>query len=177
MRAVLFLLLAGLLLLTVWLVTEAADVDSESVRVETVATWGSVKPPYVVDAQMFTTTTTARPRSAPTRRTTMRAASVAPSAAEALAVIRDVFSRFGAAVAEQAVRVSSCETGGTFNPTVVNSSGHTGLFQLSPRYHTARAARLGFSWPQMSEARPNALVAADLFAEQQWRPWTCRYAA
>ena len=90
-------------------------------------------------------------------------------------LIRRVFARFGPAVAEQAVRVAGCES--RYDPAVVNSSGHTGLFQLSPRYHTARAQRLGFSWAQMREAEPNALVAADLYAEQGWGPWTCRWAA
>lgn len=129
-----------------------------------------------------TTTTTAPPPTtvAPTTTTpTVRPASASrPAAAgEVPDIIRRAFSRFGAAVAEQAVRVAGCETGRTYNPTVVNSSGHTGLFQLSPRYHSGRAARLGFTWAQMREALPNALVAADLFGEQGWRPWTCRYAA
>jgi hypothetical protein len=175
MRPLLFVVLVALILLTIWLVSEAADVD-DSMRVETVA-WGEVKPWFVVEPP--STTVPARARTAPRERTTMRAASVAPtaSAAEAIAVIREVFVRFGLDVAEQAVRIAGCETGGTYNPAVVNSSGHTGLFQLAPRYHTARAQRLGFTWDQMREARPNALVAADLYAEQGWRPWTCRYAA
>lgn len=173
MKELLLLLIVAFVVFLIALLTLVDGDDTTTVRA---ASWGSEKPWYVVEPP--TTTTTARARTAPMKRT-MRSASVAPtaSAAEAVAVIRDVFSRFGTAIAEQAVRVSSCETGGTFDPTVVNSSGHTGLFQLAPRYHTARAARLGFSWPQMREARPNALVAADLFAEQHWGPWTCRYAA
>ena len=124
---------------------------------------------------MTTTTTAPVARTAPT----VRAASASrPAPAGSIPdLIRRVFARFGPNVAEQAVRVSGCETGHTYNPAVVNSSGHTGLFQLSPRWHTARAQRLGFSWAQMREAEPNALVAADLYAEQGWRPWTCRWAA
>lgn len=91
-------------------------------------------------------------------------------------LIRRVFARFGPDVAEQAVRVAWCES--HHDPAVVNSSGHTGLFQISPRYHQARAQRLGFSWAQMREAEPNALVAADLYGEtHSWRAWTCRTAA
>lgn len=121
-----------------------------------------------------TTTTTARARTAP-----IHSASVSrpAPAGDIPAAIRAGFARFGPAVAEQAVRVSSCETGGTFDPTVVNASGHTGLFQISRRYHEARVNRLGFTWDQMREAWPNITVAADLYAEQGWRPWTCRYAA
>jgi hypothetical protein len=56
-------------------------------------------------------------------------------------------------------------------PAVVNGSGHTGCLQLS-RIHAARAARLGFSWVQMRQAWPNAVVAYDLWREQGWRPWS-----
>lgn len=109
-------------------------------------------------------------RSAPTR--TATATGAIPD------LIRTRFAqRFGGLAGAQAVRVSSCETGGTFNPAIVNASGHTGLFQLSPRYHTERARRLGFTWAQMREAEPNIAVAMDLYAEQGWQPWTCRYAA
>lgn len=124
------------------------------------------------------TTTTARARTAPN----VSAASASRPTPAAVTgdipnLIRQGFARFGQAVAEQAVRVSGCETGRTYDPAVVNSSGHTGLFQLSPRYHTARAQKLGFTWDQMRQAVPNIAVAADLYAEQGWRPWTCRYAA
>jgi hypothetical protein len=37
--------------------------------------------------------------------------------------------------------------------------------------HRARAARLGFTWSQMREAWPNAVVAYNLWREQGWRPW------
>lgn len=131
-------------------------IEKFPVRFPTPPTTGNV--PHVVKI--------ATARSAPTRPT-----------GEIVDIIRSAFARFGPDVAEQAVRVSRCETGGTFNPAVVNGSGHTGLFQLSPRWHTARAQRLGFSWAQMREALPNALVAADLYGEQKWGPWTCRRAA
>lgn len=68
-----------LVLIVCALIVGCTDIPEDSaVTVKTEQLWGAVKPPYVVDAAMFTTTTTARPRSAPTHRTTMRAASVAP---------------------------------------------------------------------------------------------------
>lgn len=67
MRPLLFVLLVALILLTVWLVVEAVDVDTETVRVETVGEWGQVQPWYVVEQP--TTTAAARARTAPTVRT------------------------------------------------------------------------------------------------------------
>jgi hypothetical protein len=180
-RSLLFWFLLALVVLMVWLVVSAADeaVDHDSVQV--MAAWGTERPPYVVDEQMFTTTTTARARSAPSKqRTTMRAASAAP-----VGVLQDKiragFARFGPHVAEQAIRVAGCEstgdeTGQHLDERAVNGQ-HAGLFQLSRTYHEERARRLGFDWPRMFEAEPNITVAVDLFAEQQWRPWTCRWAA
>lgn len=173
MRTLLLLALFGVFLLVLWLVADAFDNDAEDTPVRA---WGTPQPAYVIEPPS-TTSTTRPPSKRPIIHATQAGRAVVVGHDEVVAVIRDVFSRFGPDVAEQAVRVSGCETGGTYNPAVVNSSGHTGLFQLSPRYHTARAARLGFTWEQMREARPNALVAADLFAEQGWGPWTCRRAA
>lgn len=86
------------------------------------------------------------------------------------------FSQEGATPAQvgEALEVAACESG--FNPDAVSpSGGHVGVFQLSTRYHRERAARLGFTWEQVAhDARANATVAADLWAEQGWRPWSCR---
>lgn len=91
--------------------------------------------------------------------------------------IRAGFARFGPVVAEEAVRVSECETAGSFNPKATGSQGERGLFQIHPKYHQERIKRLGFSWDRMYEVGPNITVAADLYAEQGWGPWTCRSAA
>jgi hypothetical protein len=101
---------------------------------------------------------------------------VAAYASEVQQIIYDGFSRFGPVVAQEAVNVAGCETGHTYDPSSRNGS-HVGLFQLSETYHRARAERLGFQWSQMVEARANVAVAADLYAEQGWQPWTCRWAA
>lgn len=125
-------------------------------------------------------TTTAVARSAPT---THAAALRAAPVGELQDLIRTGFARFGAAVAEEAVRVAGCEstgdeTGQHLDPAAVNGQ-HAGLFQLSRTYHEDRAIRLGFTWDQMFEAQPNITVAADLFAEKgRWSPtWTCSWAA
>ena len=106
-----------------------------------------------------------RARTAPTRRVRAAATGDVPN------LIRSVFGRFGPTVAEQAVRVFGCESG--FNPAARNGQ-HAGLAQLSKQYQEARARRLGFTWDQMFEPIPNLTVAADIYGESGWRPWTCR---
>lgn len=68
-----------LALLLIWFVDEVSDtgLEHDSLRVKTVEQWGSERPFYVVEPP--TTTTTARARTAPTERRTMRAASAAPA--------------------------------------------------------------------------------------------------
>lgn len=66
------------------------------------------------------------------------------------------------------VRLARCES--TLNPTARNGT-HIGLFQLAKRYHETRARRLGFTWSQMTQSTPNAVVAHDLFREQGRTPW------
>lgn len=91
-------------------------------------------------------------------------------------IIRSVFARFGADVAEEAVRVSQCETGGTFDPRSTGAAGERGPMQVHP-VHRDRVERMGFTWDQMYEPGPNAEVAAALYAEAGWQPWSCRSAA
>ncbi len=97
----------------------------------------------------------------------------------AIAVILDVF---GAKWGPSAVRVAACESAGDTAPPwrldiqAVNGS-HAGLFQISRRWHEGRARRLRFAWNDLFTARPNARVARDLFDEQGWGPWVCRWAA
>lgn len=91
-----------------------------------------------------------------------------------VAVVREihtVFDRFGVLVANQAIKVFGCES--RLAPGA-RSAGNAGLAQLNRRWQEGRVRRLGFRWEQMYEARPNLMVAANLYAEQGWRPWTCR---
>lgn len=86
-------------------------------------------------------------------------------------LIYEVFGDAGASAA----RVAWCES--KYDETAFNGV-HVGIFQLSGRYHRARAERLGFTWEQVStEAYANIVVAHDLYLEQGWGPWSCRWAA
>lgn len=86
--------------------------------------------------------------------------------------IRYWFAQRGASPAQQekAVDVAWCES--RHNPQARNGQ-FAGLFQIGRQWHEGRASRLGFSWGQMYEASPNIIVAADLWAEQGWSPWSC----
>jgi len=88
-------------------------------------------------------------------------------------MIRVAFSERGAspAVQEQAVRVAHCES--TLRPAAKSpGGGNWGLFQINT-VHRGRVATMGFDWNQMLEPWANAVVAADLWAQQGWRPWSC----
>lgn len=75
MRA-LVLVVALLLVMLLLSGGDIAEPDDAAVQVKAVQQWGSEKPPYIVTADMFTTTTTARARTAPTKRTTVHTSSV-----------------------------------------------------------------------------------------------------
>lgn len=71
MRTLLLVALFLLLATIAWFSVDLRDqaMDHDTVQVKTVQQWGRESAPYVIASDMFTTTTTARPRSAPTRRT------------------------------------------------------------------------------------------------------------
>lgn len=183
-------LLAGVLALlafvfTIWLTADLSDRAVAPLPVKTVRevpkharSWNpavsqTTLPPKPAEPRSHVTVTTVA-RSAPTTTTAPKLTVAASGSVPDL--IRQGFAEFGPAVAEQAVRVAGCETGQTFDPGATNGA-HRGLFQISGTYHRERVARLGFTWDQMYEAGPNITVAADLYAEQGWQPWTCRRAA
>lgn len=83
------------------------------------------------------------------------------------------FSEKGATPEQQAqaVEVARCESG--LNPAAVSpGGGNHGLFQIN-RVHTGWVSSLGFGWGQMLEPYANAQVAAQLWSEQGWGPWSC----
>jgi hypothetical protein len=87
--------------------------------------------------------------------------------------IRVAFSERGATAAqqEQAIRVAHCES--TLRHDAVSpGGGNWGLFQINT-VHRGRVAAMGYTWDQMLLPYENARVAADIWAEQGWRPWTC----
>lgn len=115
-------------LLALFLVTEtAADNPVSGTSSEQVVSWGRSAPPYVIEASMFTTTTTARARTAPN----VRSASVGP-----------------AVIAESSIRGFPCggdlyppcwvirrESGGSFtayNPTGCGGRSCGGRAQWDP---------------------------------------------
>jgi len=89
-------------------------------------------------------------------------------------IIRTGFARFGGDVAEQAVRVAMCES--TLRPGATNA-GSVGVLQIHVPSHRARITRLGYTPDQLYDPAVNAAAAADIWAEQGWQPWTCRWAA
>lgn len=87
--------------------------------------------------------------------------------------IRVAFAERGATVAQQdqAIRVANCES--TLRPDAVSSGGgNWGLFQINT-IHRGRVEAMGYQWDQMLLAYENSRVAADIWAEQGWRPWSC----
>ncbi len=88
-------------------------------------------------------------------------------------MIWTAFSERGASPQQidEAIRVAHCES--TLNPGAVSSGGgNWGLFQINT-VHRGRVADMGYSWHQMLMPYQNAQVAADIWAEQGWGPWTC----
>ena len=87
---------------------------------------------------------------------------------EAVQAIRQVFG----VRAPAAIRVASCETGGTFDPRALGRAGERGIFQIHPVH---------FSWAsprRLFEPLYNARVAFRLSrGGTSWRAWTCRWAA
>jgi hypothetical protein len=87
--------------------------------------------------------------------------------------IRVAFAERGATPAQQdqAIRVAHCEST-LRHDAVSRGGGNWGLFQIN-RVHRPRVEAMGFSWSDMLLPYENSIVAADIWAEQGWRPWTC----
>lgn len=180
MRPVLWGLILGVLLVSALVAINRHDPDpTEPITVvHVIDPRGDIEwspPPTTTTTTTSTTSTTAPPPTTPRARTAPR------PVGEIADIIRRGFARFGPAVAEEAVRVAGCESTGDpsgqrLDEHAVNGQ-HLGVLQLSRKYHEARARRLGFRWEQMAEAGPNVAVAADLYSESKWSPWTCRWAA
>lgn len=75
MRTIVILLLALAILIAALVVDLSEQAFEQDGAAKAVQQWGRTAPPYVLESSMFTTTTTTRARTAPTKRTTMRAAS------------------------------------------------------------------------------------------------------
>jgi hypothetical protein len=79
------------------------------------------------------------------------------------AAIRFVFGAYG----DQAVAVSSCETGGSFWPGSSNGQ-YLGLFQMG----SYARARYGHSWEAIGQSR--AAERYFIASGRDWSPWQCR---
>lgn len=77
--------------------------------------------------------------------------------------IRFVFGRY----ADQAIRVSSCETGGTFSVYAQNGQ-YLGLFQMG---EYARST-YGHSWTPLGQAKAAYRYFVD--SGRDWSPWSCK---
>ena len=83
----------------------------------------------------------------------------------------ELIKKYWGADDSQALRVARCES--NYDPHARNGS-HYGVFQLSRKYHEARARNLGYSWDDMWDAGKNTRVAYDLYKDSEWGPWVCK---
>lgn len=78
-----------------------------------------------------------------------------------------------------AVRIASCETGGTFDPRARGAAGERGWFQIHP-VHFGRTLRSSVGSVRVDAARLydpayNVRVAYVLSnGGRDWQPWSCR---
>lgn len=151
----LFVLLAIVAWLLLDLTEQALDQDGAA-TVKTVQQWGRPAPPYVIDGAAMSTTTSvpvARARTAPIKRTTMRAASAAP------AVVEGSVNGYPCGGDLPPCYVLARESGG--NPTAQNPhSTASGLWQV-----------LDSTWRGYAGYAKARLAPADVqnnFARQLW---------
>lgn len=88
-------------------------------------------------------------------------------------LVRIAFEGEGATPAqqEQAVQVARCESGMNYQ-AISPGGGNWGLFQIN-RVHAAKVNGMGYAWDEMLLPWQNAVVAAQIWSEQGWRPWSC----
>lgn len=77
-----------------------------------------------------------------------------------------------------AIRIASCETGGTFDPFALGRAGERGWFQIHPvhfrRTLRSSAGRIFVDPARLWQPRYNARVAYVLSnGGRDWRPWSC----
>jgi hypothetical protein len=176
MKTALFIAVVVLMVASILLGINRAGADADHRTPGPPPVDAALIPPLVLEQP--TTTTTAPPTTTTAHTVPVPSKRPLSTRPEIEEIIRYWFAEFGQTVADQAVAISWCETGGTLDPTVVNASGHTGLFQISPEWHQERVRRLGFTWAQLTDPAVNAIVAADIYRHDgDWRQWTCRWAA
>jgi hypothetical protein len=100
---------------------------------------------------------------APSATPIVRASSQAPTAGLEAEVWAAVQVYFPASEWANAMAVSSCETGGTFNPGAIGAHGEEGVFQVRGIYHGSVPSDIAGQVQQ----------AARIQSEQGWGPWSC----
>lgn len=71
----------------------------------------------------------------------------------------------------EALAIIACESG--FDPYEVGPYRSRGLMMIHP-VHAWRFERLGWDyWTDVFVPERNLAIAAEIYAEQGWRPWTC----
>jgi len=86
------------------------------------------------------------------------------------AMVEHYFGPLGARDVEVALAVGDCETGGTWDPSLVGAHGELGLFQLLPRGGAGqRFAEAGWN---LLDARENVIAAALVVARDGWSSWS-----
>lgn len=170
-------------------ITLLACSQGTPVEVATMSNTSKPQPPYQPEVQKevvsnpTTTTTTTLPPTPKIRSSgqASAAAVVVPDSAPppdgdaAAAAIAQWFPNNY----QSAYNVASCEsTGGHgLDPSAVSpGGGNWGLFQINT-VHKERVANMGYSWDQILDPYINAEVAASIYGEQGWGPWSCRWAA
>lgn len=172
----------ALAVLLALVLTDRVDDGTDYQRVKTTTdttpttVWPEAMPelPDGFDPQALAPRPTPKARTAPTAVATIRRPAVTAGVAQLEQIIRDGFARFGAAVAEEAVDQAWCETGQTLDPNSTGDEGEVGLLQIHPKYHTARAAKFGWTMADLYDPYKNVVVAADIYSESGWGPWTCK---
>lgn len=77
-----------------------------------------------------------------------------------------IYATFGV-YADQAMRVSDCETGGTYSPSSANGQ-YLGIFQMGDNERATYGH--GPSWLEQAQAAYRYFVASG----RDWSPWECK---
>ncbi len=90
-------------------------------------------------------------------------------------VLSAIILAFPVEVLPQAIAVAKCESRWVINDRTSGiRRSNVGLFQIN-RVHRARLEALGYSWDSVRlDPYVNAVVAARLWSDQGWRPWSCK---
>lgn len=171
MRKALLRIAVGIMVIggSIGLQRSIVSLDREHDR-EQVHTVSTVVVPETTTSVAPATTTTLPPTTSTTRARRVQRPAPAPAAYGEVEAL--ILATWPPSEGARAVRVARCESG--LNPRATNGS-HWGVFQISKRWHQARAERMGYTWEQVAtQAGPNIAVAHALWLDQGWRPWTCK---